>query len=227
MDMLQIRENEVFEALKRMKSLKFVVIGGYAVNAYALPRFSIDCDIVVEGKTEAEAIGRILAERGFTKRELPKMVYPSNFERYEKTLEGSFKVSFDILIKEVLDRQTGVAFTADWIFSNSEIRTLKGKTILERLEARIINIDALFVMKMISCRATDIRDLFMLAPNLRDRNFVRKEVSSRCNFNNRFKKVKEKITSKTFKDGLQGIYGILNATAFEKSTDSILRLETG
>lgn len=48
MDMLQIREKEVFDTLKKIRECRFVLIGGYAVNAYTLPRFSVDCDIVVE-----------------------------------------------------------------------------------------------------------------------------------------------------------------------------------
>ena len=222
--MLQIREKEVLESLKKMKGLKFVVIGGYAVNAYTLPRFSVDCDIVVEDKIDAAKIQHVLEELSFVKKE-PQGVHSASFERYEKSLEASFKVSFDILIKEVLDRQTGVSFSADWIFKNSEFRTLRGKTIVEKLEARVVNIDTLFAMKMISCRSTDIRDLFMLAPNIADRNFVKQQVSSRYDFNGRLKKVKEKVSSKEFRDGLQGIYGVLNRDAFKKSLDSILELD--
>lgn len=223
MDMLQIRENEVFESLKKMKGLKFVVIGGYAVNAYTLPRFSVDCDMVVEDKTESGKIGRILMGLGYSKKESPAGYV--SFERFEKVLEGSFRVSFDILINEVMDRQTGVSFSADWIFKNSSIKELRGKTIMEKLDARIISIDALFIMKMVSCRSTDIRDLFMLAPNLKDRDFITQEVSSRYDFNDRFRRVKDKVTSKKFKDGLQGIYGLLNTEIFEKCMNSILEFE--
>ena len=69
MDMLQIREKEVFESLKKMKGLKFVVIGGYAVNAYTLPRFSVDCDIVVKDKIDAAKIQHVLEELSFIKKE--------------------------------------------------------------------------------------------------------------------------------------------------------------
>jgi len=48
MELLQIREKEIFETLKKIKKSEFVVIGGYAVNAYTLPRFSVDCDIVIK-----------------------------------------------------------------------------------------------------------------------------------------------------------------------------------
>ena len=46
MEKLQLREKEIFETLKRINGIKFVVIGGYAVNPYTIPRFSVDCDLV-------------------------------------------------------------------------------------------------------------------------------------------------------------------------------------
>src|SRR4030042_1469229 len=133
--MLQLREKEIFETLKRIKKFKFVILGGYAVNAYTLPRFS-----------------------------------------------------------------------ADWVFDNSEIRTLRGKTITEELKLKIIDLDALFVLKFVSCRLTDIRDIFMLAPNIKNKEWVKEEILKKYDFNNLFLKVKEKIISKQFKDSLQGVY---------------------
>ncbi len=53
---LSMREKEIFETLKSLKSCNFVIIGGYSVNAYALPRFSVDCDIVIKDKSELEKI---------------------------------------------------------------------------------------------------------------------------------------------------------------------------
>lgn len=51
-DLFSKREKEIFESLKVLKDKRFVVIGGYAVNAYTLPRFSVDCDIVVNKKDD-------------------------------------------------------------------------------------------------------------------------------------------------------------------------------
>ena len=56
MDMLQLREKEIFETLRNIRNFKFVVIGGYAVNAYTLPRFSVDCDIVIEDDSQLKDI---------------------------------------------------------------------------------------------------------------------------------------------------------------------------
>jgi hypothetical protein len=225
MELLQLREKEVFETLKRISSFRFVVIGGYAVNAYALPRFSVDCDIVVEDRRELEKIVGVLLELGYVKLELAKAAKPTKFARYEKELDNSFYVSFDIFIGEVLDRQSGVSISAGWIFKNSEVRVLKGKTITDELNARIIGIDALFVIKMISCRSTDIRDIFMLVTEIKNKSFIKREVSSRYDFDQRLRKIKEKITSEKFIDGLQGVYGLIDPRILEKSKYIILSLE--
>src|SRR3989338_8226203 len=225
--MLQLREKEIFETLKKMNKFKFVIIGGYAINAYTLPGFSVDCDIVVKDEEEIKEIVEVLVNFGYVKKgnNKDKTSYYGDFLRLEKDLGDNIKVSIDILIKEVLDRQTNATFSADWVFNNSEIRTLRGKTITEELKLRIINLDALFVLKFVSCRLTDIRDIFMLAPNIKDKERIKEEISKKYDFNKLFSKVEEKITSKQFKDSLQGVYGIIDDKVFEKHKKAILDLE--
>ena len=216
---LQLREKEIFETLKKIKKSNFVVIGGYAVNAYTLPRFSVDCDIVIKNRKELENIEKYLLELGYIKEinypnETP---YDGNFERFEKQIEEDFKVSIDILIGEVLDRQTKAKFSADWIFENSELKNLQGKTINEQLKLRIINADALFTIKIISCRQTDIRDIFLLVNSVKDKNTIKKEVSKRYNLKDRLEKALNKINSRQFKDELQGVFGIIDNQIFERN----------
>lgn len=224
--MLHLREKEIFETLKKMSKFKFVIIGGYAVNAYTLPRFSVDCDIVVKSTSELKEIEETLINFSYVKEEnnKDKTSYYGDFLRLEKYLGDDIKVSVDILIKEVLDRQTNATFSADWVFDNSEIRTLRGKTITEELRLRIINLDALFVLKFVSCRLTDIRDIFMLAPNIKNKEWAKEEISKKYDFDKLFSKVEEKITSKQFKDSLQGVYGIIDDEVFEKHKKAILDL---
>lgn len=224
MDPLSLREKEIFETLKKIQRHTFVVIGGYAVNAYTLPRFSVDCDIVVKNDEGLEGIKAILVDFGYVKAQADSEIpYHGRFERYEKTLPNKFKVSMDILIENILDRQTNATFTADWVFENSSIRRLRGKTISEELKLRIINADALFAMKMISCRSTDIRDIFLLVNSV-DKNSVKKEVEERYDFHDRWNKLNKEITSKEFKNGLQGVFGIIDETIFEKHKRLILEL---
>ena len=226
MEQLQLREKEIFETLKKIKKSDFVVIGGYAVNAYTFPRFSVDCDIVIKNRKELENIGKALLELGYHKEKnyFDEVSYESRFERYEKELGKNFNVSMDILIGEVLDRETKAKFSADWVFSNSALRNLQGKTINEQLGLKIINADALFAMKLISCRRTDIRDMFLLINITKDKEWVKKEVSERCDLKGRLSKLAGKINSKQFKDELQGVFGMVDDKIFERNRKMISEL---
>ncbi len=135
-------------------------------------------------------------------------------------------VSVDILFDKILDRQTNSTFDAAWVFENSKIMEIKGKTIPTKLKLRVINVDSLIVMKMISCRITDIRDVFMLMPKAENVDWIKQEVTNRYNFQNRFSKIKDKITSRQFKDNLQGVYGHIDNTLFEKHKKAFLELKS-
>lgn len=226
MDQLQLREKEIFDTLRKIRKYKFLVIGGYAVNAYALPRFSVDCDIVLANDIEAKRIGKELKKFGYKKEEVNKIEhYYEEFVRYEKEIQKNFRVSIDILIGNVFDRNTKASFSAKWAFENSTIRLMKGKTIAEQLKIRVINPDALIVMKFISCRAADIRDVFMLMPQAKDINWIKNEISNRYDFKDRFEKIRDKITSAQFKNNLQGVYGYIDNTVFEKHKKAVLEFK--
>lgn len=226
-NLFSLREREIFETLKRIKDSEFVLIGGYAVTSYTLPRFSVDCDIVLRERGKLKEIEKELEELGYKKEEIDKtkLPYKGSFERYEKTLANNFKVSMDILIGEVSDRQTGISFSADWVFENSKIKNVKGKTITEALKLRVANPDSLCVMKISSGRVNDIRDVFMLAMRIKDKKWVKEEISKKYNFKERFSGLKEKINSKQFKDGLQGVFGFIDEGVFERYKKEILEIE--
>lgn len=222
-NLFPLREEEIFQTLKALSGFNFVVIGGYAVNAYTLPRFSADCDIVVKNDSELKNIEKTLLKRGYKKEWLNVQVqYSGSFLRYVKKLDNDFAVSMDILIHTVTDRMSGVKFEADWIFENSKMKILKGKTITEELRLRIINRDALIVMKIISCRNTDIRDIFMMLPGSNDKEWIKSEITLRYNLKDRITKITEKISSKQFKNGLSGVYGRLDQKVFDKHKKAIL-----
>jgi len=225
MDLLQLREKEIFETLKKIRKYTFVIISGYAVNAYVLPRFSVDCDIVIKDRKELENIQEILVKMGYYKVKNDSGVsYDGKFERYQKEIRQNFKVSMDILIGEVSDRETKSIFSAGWVFDNAMMRTLRGKTISEELKVRIVNSDALFVMKLSSCRATDIRDIFLLINLVKNKEWITKEVSERYDVKERLAKALKEITSKQFKDGLQGVFGFIDNKIFEKHKKMMLEL---
>ncbi len=225
-NLFSLREKEIFETLNKLKEFDFVLVGGYAVTSYTQPRFSVDCDIVLKDETQLKEIKTILIESGYKKEETDKtkLPYQGFFERFEKILFKDFKVSIDILIKEVSDRQTGISFPAKWIFDNSEIRSLKCKTINEELKLKIANPDSLIVMKISSCRINDIRDVFMLITHAKNKEWIKEEISKKYNFKERLSRLKEKINSKQFKSNLQGVFGFIEDKIFEKHKKAVLEL---
>ncbi len=218
MDLFQLREKEIFETLKHISKFEFVIIGGYAVNAYTLPRFSVDCDIVIGESFELNKIEKELVKIGYKKEEGDKIntSYHGEFVRYEKEIGNDFKVSVDILFREILDRQSGACFSANWVFENSDKTLLRGKTITEELKLRIIKLDALIVTKFLSCRTNDIRDIFMLILQAIDLKWIKEEINKKTNFEKQLVKIIEKISSSSFKDNLQGVFGYIDEKLFEK-----------
>jgi len=222
-DLFSRREEAIFQTLDALKACEFVVIGGYAVNAYSLPRFSIDCDIVIKNDTELKKIVKILETIGYTRVASSEDVpYAGSFARYEKILAQDFRVSIDILIGRVIDRQTNATFDATWVFSHASKRPLKGKTIREEVTVRIIDIDALLVMKITAARATDIRDVFMMLPSANNKEWIRTEIALRCDVRERISIVAKKVNAPQFKDDLAGVYGRVDQKVFEKHKKAIL-----
>jgi len=217
MDRLAAREKEVFGALQALMHSKcgFAVIGGYAVNAYALPRFSVDCDLIVQ-KDGARKVGKTLLSCGFNRMPPPKHAAYANFLRFEKEALPGFIAAFDILMGEVHDRQSGATFTADWIFSHSSLVTLPAKTFAGQLKERVVDADALLVMKFCCARATDIRDIFMLCDKVNNWEWVKAELASRVDLAAQHRKIMQKVSGAEFRKDLGGVYGYVEPAAFGK-----------
>ncbi len=229
MDLFSLREMEIFEGLRRLTGTEFVVIGGYAVNAYAPPRFSVDCDVVVENGKHAERMAHRLVERGFKNAESGKTPgrYGGAFVRMEKTLGNGLKASFDLLIREVYDQRTRARFSFPWIHSHSARRVLRGKTFPSPLETRIADADALVVMKLVASRKADLRDVFMLAPQTEtreSREFVRREVSQRTDWKAAIARASETILSKEFRKNVEGVYGGVDEKTFQRHVEAFRKL---
>ncbi|MFA4855495.1 MAG: nucleotidyl transferase AbiEii/AbiGii toxin family protein [archaeon] len=203
----------VLEELLREKA-EFVVIGGYAINAYTLPRFSVDCDIVVKDKKTTLAVKKVLESKGFAKKAegtLPS--YSGEFLRF--ATKKPVLATFDILAETIEDRLTGTLFPAELIFKYSAKRTIFGKGSPIRIEARVADPEMLFVMKAISSRKSDIRDVFMLASTKLDRKKIA-EISRQVPIPlESIEKIVSKVNSNGFKDALQGVFGMLPEKQFE------------
>jgi hypothetical protein len=222
---LDAREGVVLRTLQKLPKDNIVLIGGYAVNAYVPPRFSIDCDLVVLGNSDR--IESSLARDGFKRVEAGNVGH-GKYVRYETEHD---KVSFDLLANSVVDRDTTIAFEAELFKRYSAVRTAVGRAAPTRIKMLIANPELLFAMKFVAGRRQDVRDIFMLSGAEIDWSVVRELISGKCEVvltKERSKAVIASITSKTFKDSLQGPYGRIPDKRFDACkknlTDSLTDL---
>jgi len=210
--MLDARESIIIKTLQKLPRDEVVLIGGYAVNAYVPPRFSIDCDLVVLGSSST--LGSQLKEEGFRKTAEGNVSY-GGYVRYEMK---NVKVSFDLLKNSVVDRDTGIVFEGELFKKHSGERTTVGRSVPTRIKMRIVDPELLFAMKFVSARRQDVRDMFMLAGANLDWDLVTELLSAKCDrklMGERSRAIKGDVQSKTFRDSLHGPYGRIPNERFE------------
>lgn len=210
--MLDAREAIIIKTLQKLPKENIVLVGGYAVNAYVPPRFSIDCDLVVLGSSSK--LESLLKEDGFKKVGEGDVSY-GGYVRYEME---KIKVSFDLLENSVVDRDTKIVFEGELFRNHSAERTTVGRSVPTRIKMRIVDPELLFAMKFVSARKQDVRDIFMLASGTLNWNLVSGLISAKCDrelIRRRSRSVKRDAQSKNFRDSLHGPYGRIPDERFE------------
>src|SRR6266566_547278 len=210
--MLDARESIILNTLRRLPKKDVVLIGGYAVNAYVPPRFSIDCDLVILGGSSK--IESLLKADGFMKVSEGE-VTSGGYVRYEKE---RIKVSFDLLENSVVDRDTKIVFEGDLFRKHSAERTTVGRSVPTRIRMRIADPELLFAMKFVSARRQDIRDMFMLAGANLDWDLVTELLSAKCDrrlMGERSRAIMRDVQSRTFRDSLHGPFGTIPDERFD------------
>jgi predicted nucleotidyltransferase len=175
---LVAREAEVLKTLQtiRQSGEKFTLVGGYAINAYStLPRYSVDCDLVVT-RSQHKRLSLILDDQGYTDEGAAYLNGIEGLEtrKFVKKVGGE-KVSVDLLVDGVRCRQTEAVWKeVECAKTSRELRvTGVNGSVLSNVASR----DLLISMKLHSGRDTDLRDIVMLA---RDSDWGKvKELSNR------------------------------------------------
>jgi hypothetical protein len=219
--MLDARESISLKTLQRLPKENIVLIGGYAVNAYVPPRFSIDCDLVILGGSSK--IESLLKADGFMKVSEGEVAY-GGYVRYE--MEG-IKVSFDLLENSVVDRDTKIVFEGDLFRKHSAERTTVGRSVPTRIRMRIVDPELLFTVKFVSARKQDIRDMFMLAGGNLEPKLIIELLSSKCGpslIAERSRSIKQDVQSENFRDSLHGPYGRIPDERFELCRKRLVKL---
>ncbi|HMB67146.1 MAG TPA: nucleotidyl transferase AbiEii/AbiGii toxin family protein [Candidatus Bathyarchaeia archaeon] len=210
--MLDAREGIIIKTLERLPREDVVLIGGYAVNAYVPPRFSIDCDLVVLGSSSK--LESLLREDGFKKVGEGDVSY-GTYVRYETE---KVKVSFDLLKNSVVDRDTKIVFEGDLFQKYSAERTTVGRSVPTRIRMRIVDPELLFAMKFVSARRQDVRDMFMLSGADLNWDLVSELVSVKCGrelIGKRSRSISRDVQSENFRDSLHGPFGRIPSERFE------------
>jgi hypothetical protein len=210
--MLDARESIIIKTLQRLPRENVVLIGGYAVNAYVPPRFSIDCDLVVLGNSSK--LESLLREDGFKKVGEGDVSHGS-YVRYEME---KVKVSFDLLKNSVVDRDTEIVFEGELFRKYSADRTTVGRSVPTRIKMRIVDPELLFAMKFVSGRRQDVRDMFMLAGADLNWDLVSERVSAKCGrelIGKRSQSITRDVQSEKFRDSIHGPFGRIPNERFE------------
>jgi len=208
---LESREAIILETLRELPK-DAILIGGYAVNAYVPPRFSIDCDLVIFD--EITEIKKILIRKGFEETE--KGDVPCG--KYVRFMRKWDKVSFDLLLNSVFDKETGIVFESGLFKDYSRERITVGRANPIRIKIRIADPELLFAMKFVSARRQDIRDIFMLSGIELKWDLTKEIIEKKCSkelIEKRISFIKTKITSKNYKDSLHGAFGKIPDKTFD------------
>ena len=217
--MLESREVIILESLRELPKTA-VLIGGYAVNAYVPPRYSIDCDLFVfEGIQQIE---KILLTKGFEQTEKGK-VHCGEYLRFVRKTD---KVSFDLLQNAVLDRETGISFEGSFFEQYSKERFTVGRASPIRIKFRIADPELMFAMKFVSARRQDIRDVFMLSGTRLDLDLIKAIVKKKCSLElieKRATSITETVTSIRYRDSLHGAFGKIPDKTFESCRSNLLK----
>lgn len=225
------REEEILKTLSYISERtngftepKLVLIGGYAVRAFIkFSRYTRDCDFILRKWNGwrldelKDMIPKDWRVENLEKREQYGFMRWIKFLRYDKT---RIKVSLDFMEGEIRGRKEKEVILID----DEMVETSKQTLIAiadRKVKVFIPKYVDYLIMKIISCRASDIRDLASLIHE----NGIPKELQKRAkkiipNSETLYSRIKERIIpeikSKTFIDSWRGIMATTEYTEKDK-----------
>lgn len=211
------RERACFDLLREVSGYDVVLIGGYAVSAYGLPRFSVDLDLVVEA-SELPGIHATLRGRGFAplRRWDGGGVFASRSERWTPGV-GRPAVAVDLFIGGVADRVSGITRPFGELRQASSRRTIRGLDPASVADALVPNRETLLALKLQVGRLVDLRDIAVLAGGPFDKAALAAFLSPvpRDLLATHAQRLLSAIETREFRNSLKGVY-MLDDRSFER-----------
>jgi len=218
--LMRKREDEILEMIKYLArvtrgftSPKLVLIGGYALRAFIkFSRYTRDCDFVLKKRNGwhldflKEFLPKDWGIENFEKRHSYGFMRWLKYIRYNKT---KIRVSIDFMEGEIRGREPHDIVLIDDKMIN-QAKRVQITISDEKIEVFVPNFQDYLVMKFISCRASDIRDIASLILENGVPEKIRQRIQEIVPKPEIFyRKLKEKvipeIKRKTFLDSWKGI----------------------
>src|SRR5712664_229866 len=159
---LTSRESEIIRILRVLGEATegFVVIGGYAVNAFGQHRFSVDCDLATD-RDNVPVIDATLLREGYElRRNEVRPPIGVTIREYRKPVGGE-TASLELLVDTVVNKTTRGTWTYGFIQNNSVEAIVVGAT--DSTPSRVAQRNLLVAMKLHSGRTQDIEDSVILS----------------------------------------------------------------
>jgi hypothetical protein len=157
-----VPETEIIRILRVLSEATdgFVLIGGYAVNAYGQHRFSVDCDLATN-RDNIPIIDTTLVEEGYElcKRE-PRPPIGVTIREYRKSVNGQ-PVSVELFVNSVISQTTRGTWSYKFIRENSVEAIVVGAT--DSTPSWVARRDLLIAMKLHAGRTQDYGDVVILS----------------------------------------------------------------
>lgn len=219
------RESLCFDVLRRLPLAGVVLIGGYAVAAHGLPRFSIDLDLVLRAPSVPK-VQAVLRTFGFVRVGTWEggEGFAGGAERWTQGA-GPLPVSADLLIGGVLDRVSGSMHSYAELRRGSRRRTIHGMGPTSVAEATVPDREILIGLKLEVGRSVDLRDIAILAGDPLDIDrlvsFLRRVPVQVLEEHT--KELLSVLDTPGFQDSLKGVY-LLDDRAFQRYAEGTRRL---
>jgi len=156
------RETEIIRILRVLSEATdgFVVIGGYAVNAYGQHRFSVDCELATN-RDNVPVIDATLLREGYElKRSEVRPPIGVTIREYAKPIGGE-TTSVLLFVDTVVNTTTRGIWTYKFIQDNSVEAIIVGAT--SSTPSRVAQRNLLVAMKLHAGETQDFEDVVMLS----------------------------------------------------------------
>jgi hypothetical protein len=202
------REEGCFDVLVSLQSEEAILIGGYAVSAYGLSRFSVDLDFVTAEAT-ADRLSAVLAEKGFQVAATwtGDRTLPEHADRWSRGPRGR-AISVDLLIDGVADRRSGASFSFAELRPRASRRLVRGVDPAKTATPLVADREVLIALKLAAGRKVDLRDVAILSRGIADHGVVAGLLQRlpKALVQERIRSLSESLETLHFRDALKGSF---------------------